>query len=186
MKSLAVAIVACAAFAAAHAQYKVVGPDGRVTYTDRPQPGAASVSGAAARSGDVALPLVLREATTRFPVTLYTSTDCAPCAGARRLLRERGIPHQERIASAGESEALLAATGGPHVPALMIGRQVLRGFLPSQWHDYLDTAGYPRESKLPPNYAYAPALPLVERPAPPQEAPRAPEPPPPAPGGFRF
>jgi hypothetical protein len=41
------------------------------------------------------------------------------------------------------------------------------------WNSYLDAAGYPRDSRLPPSFAYAPATPLVARAAPP--APRAAE-----------
>ena len=73
------------------AQYKVVGPDGRITYTDRPvvaPPGgqiqpmrAAAAAAAAARAP---LPLELRAVAERFPVTLYTSADCPPCDSGRQ------------------------------------------------------------------------------------------------------
>jgi glutaredoxin len=195
MKIPALALLALAA-AAAHAQYKVVGPDGRVTYTDRPPADAKAQpvnAGANAPTAALAqLPLALREVATRFPVTLYTAPECAPCDQGRALLRERGVPFQERTASSNDDrEAWTRVVGSADAPAVSIGRQWLRGFSPVRWHEYLDTAGYPRESKLPRNYAAPPALPLVERVAAPAPEPAAPAAPPPVaeeptPGGIRF
>jgi glutaredoxin len=188
-----------------HALYKVVAPDGTVTYTDRPPPAAAGRpvprSGRDAANDAAAalanLPLELRQVTTRYPVTLYSSTDCAPCDNARRLLAARGIPHVERrVVNEDDAEALNRLTGGRSVPTLMIGTQALRGFAEADWHSYLDAAGYPRESRLPRGYQQPPATPLVERQAEatPQARPAAPPPPAepqtpppaPAPAGIRF
>ena len=88
------ALVALLAALPAHAQYKVVGPDGKVTYTDRPPPTSGSkVTSLSSRgvvaSGptDPALPLELREPAAKYPVTLYTVTGaCEPCQSARQLL----------------------------------------------------------------------------------------------------
>jgi glutaredoxin len=200
MKLLAVASLLALAVLPAHAMYKIVGPDGRVTYTDRPplagQGHAVPMGRAAGGSSEVSMPLVLREAMTRFPVTLYTTADCQPCEAGRALLRQRGVPFQERTGGStnADQEAWLRLTGSLDTPALTIGSQLLRGFSPSVWSSYLDTAGYPRESRLPANYQLPAATPLVE-PAPPREATaprtpprRPPEPPPvePAPGSIRF
>lgn len=181
-------LIACAAAMAGPvaAQYKVVGPDGRITYTDRPptaDPASRIVpmrAGAAAPDGPVLLPLELRQAVARFPVTLYTSADCAPCEQARRMLRQRGIPHAERtIADDADGEVLQRLSGGRAVPTLAVGTQVMRGYAESDWHSTLDFAGYPRESKLPRNYSYAAATPLsgrkpesVAEPVPAEPAPR--------------
>jgi glutaredoxin len=197
-------VLACFALPG-HALYKVVGPDGTVTYTDRPPPAATgrpvptgSRSEAAAADAPAAnLPLELRQVTARYPVTLYTGTDCAPCDSGRRLLTGRGIPFTERrVGNEDDAEALNRLTGGRSVPTLMIGTQALRGFADADWHSYLDAAGYPRESRLPRNYQQPAATPLVqrqaeaapqERPAAPPPAEPAPLPPaPPAPGGIRF
>jgi glutaredoxin len=197
--------VALACFALpGHALYKVVGPDGSVTYTDRPP--AASVgrpvplgkdSPATEATNALAnLPLELRQVTARYPVTLYSSTDCSPCESGRRLLRERGVPYVERrVLNDDDAEALNRLTGGRSVPTLTIGTQALRGFADGDWHSYLDAAGYPRESRLPRSYQQPQPTPLVERqaesappaarPAPAPE-PAAPPPPPPAPAGIRF
>jgi glutaredoxin len=182
--------------ASVQAQFKVVGPDGKVTYTDRPPPAAEGrtvpVPGHRAAVAPPALPLALRETASRFPVTLYTAPECQPCDAGRQLLRQRGVPFAERVASSeSDREAWVGIVGTAEAPALAIGGQWLRGYAPEQWHSYLDTAGYPRESKLPPNYVEPPPMPLVERVARPQPAPAAPpRPPPPSrpdePGGIRF
>lgn len=163
------------------AQYKVVGPDGRITYTDRPVAPpiggqvlpmrAAATAAAAARAP---LPLELRAVSERFPVTLYSSADCPPCDSGRVLLQQRGIPFTERlVASDDDVSALQRLTTGRTVPALTVGAQVLRGFLEVDWQGTLDLAGYPRESKLPRGWTAGPATPLVAR-APLTDAPATP------------
>lgn len=179
--------VACVALAglalSAHAQppYKVIGPDGRVTYTDRPSTSAVDsrvspLAAAAPAPAEVSLPLELRQATGRFPVTLYVTTDdCAPCTSARQLLRQRGVPFAERqVQTPDDVLALERLSGGRDAPTVGIGGQVLRGLTPELWNSYLDAAGYPRESRLPANYQYPAPTPLVARAAPQPAAPAAP------------
>lgn len=180
------------------AQYKVVAPDGSVTYTDR-QPGAANLRitsmgrNAQAAVAEVGLPIELRQAANRYPVTLYTGSDCVPCDSGRKLLQQRGVPYTERrIVSDDDALALDRLVGARTIPALTVGAQPLRGYSEADWTSYLDAAGYPSESKLPRNWPLPVATPLVERasPAPaaaPAAAPaqaRVPEPPPP--GTLRF
>ncbi|MFI4928900.1 MAG: glutaredoxin family protein [Burkholderiales bacterium] len=201
----------CAALALAmfalpsHALFKVVAPDGTVTYTDRPPPasiGRGTPQGKEASGADAAaaalasLPIELRQTAARFPVTLYTSTDCSPCDNGRRLLQTRGVPYVERrVLTGDDAEALDRLTGGRSVPTLTIGGQALRGYSDSDWHSYLDAAGYPRESQLPRSYQQPAATPLVERqpeaapvarPAPPAEPIAAPPTTAPSPTGIRF
>ena len=154
----------------AQALYKVVGPDGKVTYTDRiPGPADGKVTplakgGNSASADPSALPYELRQVVARYPVTLYTIADCPPCDNARALLRQRGIPHAERlVVTEQDAEALLRLTGSRDAPTLTIGQQALRGLAPESWNAYLDSAGYPRESRLPPGYQSAAATPLTER-----------------------
>lgn len=154
----------------AQALYKVVGPDGRVTYTDRiPGPADGKVtpitkSGNSTVVDSAALPFELRQVVARYPVTLYTIADCAPCDSARALLRQRGIPYAERLVVTEEdAETLQRLTGSRDAPMLTIGQQPLRGLAPESWNAYLDSAGYPRESRLPPGYPFAAATPLTER-----------------------
>jgi len=153
----------------AQALYKVVGPDGKVTYTDRiPSPADGKVTPLNASGNSVtdtgALPFELRQVTLRYPVTLYSIADCAPCDSARALLRQRGIPHAERlIATEEDAEALQRLTGTRDVPTLTIGQQPLRGLSAESWNAYLDSAGYPRESRLPAGYQFPTATTLTER-----------------------
>lgn len=184
------------------AQYKVIGPDGKVTYTDRPPATSAakvtaiSSRGVESAATDAALPLELRQPAAKYPVTLYTVTGaCDPCQSARQLLRQRGIPYAEKqVQSPEDSEALERLSGGRDAPTLAIGTQMMRGFAPEVWGSYLDAAGYPRESRLPASYQYAAAAPIVERreAAVPRAAAAASRPdaptaaPPPSPSGIKF
>lgn len=181
----AAAAAACTLLAlAAQAQqvYRIVGPDGRVTFSDRPPAAGAEAApaGAAAQGSGDALPYQLRQIAARFPVTLYTGSDCAPCDGARNLLVNRGVPFTERTVGSNEDiEALRRLSGESSLPFGTIGRQQLKGFSDSEWSQYLDAAGYPRQSQLPPGYRRPPATPLVAvqaRPAAPEagSAPAAP------------
>jgi len=155
----------------AQAQYKVIGADGKVTYTDRPPASgkdkvtAISSRGVSGGAVDVTLPLELRQPVARYPVTLYTITGtCAPCETARQLLRQRGVPYAEKqVQTPEDSEALERLSGARDAPTLAIGSQMMRGFAPEVWSSYLDAAGYPRESRLPASYQYAAATPIVER-----------------------
>ncbi len=163
-------MVACALpTTPALAQYKVVASDGSVTYTDRPRAEANTRITTLGRSGaaqpaETALPAELRQIAQRYPVTLYTGNDCLPCDNGRRLLQQRGIPFAERrVSSEEDAVALERAVGGRTVPALTIGAQPLRGLSETDWTAYLDAAGYPRVSKLPPGWQAAPVLPLVEK-----------------------
>jgi len=167
--SLALAM-ACLAMPAA-AQYKVIGPDGRITYTDRPPSDAGARVSTLSRGGNVieappqdTLPQELRQAATRYPVTLYGTADCPPCEAGRQLLLQRGVPFTEkRIVSDDDAAALDRVIGARTVPSLSIGSQALRGLSPSEWNAYLDAAGYPRESRLPRGWQAPAATPLVAR-----------------------
>jgi len=183
------------------AQYKVTGPDGRVTYTDR-QPSGSEATVVPLRGRSAAepetpdLPYELREPAGKYPVMLYTITGaCEPCDAGRQLLKQRGIPFNERqVLTAQDSQALERLSGAREAPTLTIGSQVLRGLANEVWNAYLDAAGYPRSSKLPASYRYAPATPIVAarepaatRPAARTEtAPDASRLPPPSPGNIRF
>jgi glutaredoxin len=150
------------------ALYKVVQPDGSVTYTDRP-PAAGSGRiitlgrNAAPAEPEAVFPLELRQPAQRYPVTLYTAPDCAPCDSGRRLLQQRGIPYSERLVTSDADAAALERTVGARtVPALTIGAQALRGLSELEWTAYLDAAGYPRESRLPSGWQPPAPVPLVE------------------------
>lgn len=203
-------VAACAALllaSAVQAQtvYRIVGADGRVTFSDKPpvtaeqgKVSSTGVGGAAAASTG-ALPLELRQAAQRYPVTLYTSADCGPCMSGRSMLNNRGIPFAERTISSNEDiSALQRLSGETQLPFLTIGSQRIKGFSDQEWSQYLDAAGYPKTSQLPNGYKQAAASPLVvvdnkpaakpePKPAPVAETPVAPPGPTPSnPAGIQF
>ncbi len=157
----------------AAALYKVIGPDGRVTYTDRPPVDTGSRVSTLSAEGAVTevpaqnlLPRDLRQASERFPVTLYVTDDCPPCDSGRQMLARRGVPFAEkRVTSIDDAAAMELAVGVRSVPVLTVGAQVLRGLSQIEWAAYLDAAGYPRESVLPRGWQQPEATPLVKRPA---------------------
>lgn len=162
---LAVAAVALLA-AAAQAQqiYRSVGADGKVTFSDRPPAAgvAAPTAPAAAGAGGAALPYELQQVAARFPVTLYTGPSCAPCASARSLLTVRGVPFAERTVSTPEDiDALQRISNDSSLPFGTIGAQHLVGFSDTEWKQFLDAAGYPAQSQLPPGYLQPQPAPLV-------------------------
>ena len=190
----------------AWAQYKVVGPDGSVTYTDRPSAATqggqvsglrAGRSAAPAPATTTPLPYELQQAVAKFPVVFYSSPECSLCDTARRMLRQRGIPLTERQAQHPDDLLLVERqTGGRSLPALMVGTQAIHGYGESQWGNLLDLAGYPRQSRLPRDYVAAAPVPLSPRgaaapapavPAPePAPAPTPPDTPPADPPPIRF
>ena len=156
----------------AHSQavYRIVGPDGKVSFSDRaPTQDAAPTAIArtdnapqASSGATAALPYALRQVATRFPVTLYTGSDCAPCTSARNLLINRGIPFTERTVVSNEDIAALERlSGSTSLPFGSIGGQQLSGFSDTEWSQYLDAAGYAKQSQLPPGYQRPAATPLV-------------------------
>lgn len=183
----AAALALLPALAPAQAIYRIVGPDGRVTFSDKPPASneKATTLGPGGRSplatGAAELPFELRAAMNRYPVTLYTSENCEPCNAARNLLNRRGVPHTERtITTTQDIDALRRMGMEATVPLATIGGQRLRGYSEDEWSNYLNAAGYPTTSRLPSSYRNPPASPL----APPEVAPapaRAPTPAPAAP-----
>ncbi len=171
--------------------YRIVGPDGRVSFSDKPPPPTANAKVSTGRGGiftdagsGTALPFELRTVVQRYPVTLYTTKDCAPCDAGRNLLRSRGVPFAERtIESAEDSEAFRRLSGDGTIPMATVGSQQMKGFSDAEWNQFLDAAAYPKTSLLPSGYRNPPAAPMVARvaPAPAPAAAAAPVPAPTAP-----
>lgn len=167
------ALAAFASFGTAHSQgiYRSVAPDGKVTFSDRApaaqtapvmQERPAASGGAETGTGLAGLPPALRQAAERFPVTLYSGSDCTPCASARNLLQARGVPFSERTVQSNEDiDALKRLSGSTNLPFATIGKQQLSGFTDLEWKQYLDAAGYPKQSQLPSTYQRSAATPLV-------------------------
>ena len=148
--------------------YKIVGPDGKVTFSDKPpvmNKPAAPVTASAAPAA-AGLPAELQKATSAHPARLFTQANCTPCDSARTWLKTRGIPFTERtVSSQADFNAFAKVTDKTVLPVLTLGAQVLTGFNSAQWNQYLDAADYPKKSVLPKNYQFAPATPLATAPA---------------------
>lgn len=154
--------------------YRLVGPDGKVTFSDKPPAASANASttvgaGKPQSTDGATLPFELRQVSSRFPVTLYTSDPCAPCGAGRTLLNNRGIPFSEKTVNTAEDVAALKRISGDgSLPFLTIGGQQLKGFSDTEWTQFLNAAGYPPSSQLPASYSNPTATPLVtvQKPAP--------------------
>jgi len=192
---------------AAQQVYRIVGPDGKVTFSDKPPPAASSgrvTTSAGEGSRGVAsasLPFELRKVAVQYPVTLYTGDNCGPCGSARAMLSNRGIPFTEKtVTSFDDTQALQRLSGDNSLPFLTIGSQQLKGYSDAEWTQFLDAAGYPKSSVLPASYRQAAATPLVAvstppaasgaprtaAPSVPAAAPVTPGPTPDNPAGIRF
>jgi glutaredoxin len=166
--ALLASLAALGSMGAAAQVYRIVGPDGKVTFSDKPPADkqsrpqiAPSVAMPSAGAGG-ALPFDLRTAASKYPVTLYTGDNCGPCNSARSFLASRGIPYAERtVGTNDDAAALRRLSGEVRVPFLTIGAQQLRGYSETEWSQYLDAAGYPKTSQLPASYRNPPPAPLV-------------------------
>lgn len=181
----------------AWALYKVVGPDGKITYTDR-APGdapAQALKSNGATAPTEGLPYELQRVASRYPVSLYTGPKCAPCDAARQLLKDRGVPFVEKtVSTPDDAKAYTKLESTDQLPAARIGQKQLQGYNQAEWTSYIDAAGYPAKSLLPLNYRWpaptplAPPEPKASGPAAPQA--RTPDSAPPpsgsSPSGFRF
>jgi glutaredoxin len=161
--------------------YRIVGADGRVTFSDKAPVESAKATAApvvplGSRPQTANLPFELREPASRYPVTLYTAPNCGPCGTGRALLSSRGIPFSEKTVSTNEDIEALKRLGATSVPFLTIGGQQIKGFAEVEWVQFLDAAGYPKTSQLPAGYSQPPATPLVatQQPQAPERAPAAP------------
>ncbi|HRK38232.1 MAG TPA: DUF4124 domain-containing protein [Burkholderiaceae bacterium] len=145
--------------------YRIVGPDGKVTFSDKPPQDAKTPAAPAttARSAEArpSLPYELQQLASKYPVTLYSASGCSPCDQGRALLTKRGVPFTEKTVNTNEDLVAFkrVSTEGA-LPLLTIGGQSIKGYSDSEWTSYLDAAGYPKQSALPPSYRPAAAEPL--------------------------
>lgn len=186
MKNRILSVLAAAALgllsAHALAQYKHVGPDGKVTYSDTPPPAAkgvqkkelTSAAPSAGASSGAGLPYELGLAAKNFPVVIYATPGCDGCDQGRSFLVKRGIPFSEKSITTNEDlTALKQLAGSAGLPVMTVGNNKLLGFEPTAWGSALDNGGYPATSALPRSYKAAPVSPLVAAKVPPPAAPTA-------------
>ncbi|HYO27969.1 MAG TPA: glutaredoxin family protein [Azonexus sp.] len=150
MRYLLILCLALTSVGASAEAYRWVDPQGRTIISDTPPPGRArdvSKAGSASETSD-GLPYEVRRAVDNFPVTLYTSADCASeCKQARDFLNARGVPFTEKMLQKQEDvDELKKLVGDAFVPALKVGKQSFRGFEPAAYTNLLDLAGYPKSA----------------------------------------
>lgn len=165
LATLAAGTLICASVAAQQV-YRIVGPDGRVTFSDQapadPKTRTAPALLKSNNGNGALLPFDLMQTSSKFPVTIYTSPNCGSCVSGRAYLASRGIPFTEKtVISAEDIEALQRLAGESLVPIITIGGQMIRGFSASEWQQYLDIAGFPTKSMLPRSWTYPAPTPLV-------------------------
>lgn len=161
--------------------YRIVGADGRVTFSDRPPAEAANATAQSAAgrpvgaaAGDPRLPYELRQVVIRYPVTLYSGAGCVPCNAGRLMLQSRGVPFTEYTVTSNEDvEALQRISGDKSLPFLTIGGQKIKGYSEAEWTQFLNAANYPAASQLPSSYrnAQPKALVTVQQATAPEPAP---------------
>ena len=181
----ACALITWAAASLAQPVYRIVGPDGKVSFSDKPpvEPAAKAAPGKAALgkldsnsggSGNGSLPFELRQVVNKYPVTLYTGDNCGPCQSARSMLITRGVPFTEKTVNTNEdAQALQRLSGDNTLPFGTIGGQQLKGYSDAEWTQYLTAAGYPTTTTLPSSYRQGAATPMVAIVAAPVAAPTA-------------
>lgn len=168
--AVALAALGLAPLAATAQIYRIVGADGKVTFSDKPptestakvtSPGTGGAYGGNAVAS-TSLPFELRQVAAKYPVTLYVGNDCSPCASAKSMLTGRGVPFTEKTVNSNDDvQALQRLSGETSLPFLTIGSQQLKGFADSEWTQYLNAAGYPASSVLPASYRAPAPTPLV-------------------------
>jgi glutaredoxin len=160
-------LVACglAVATSAVAQYKSIGTDGRVTYSDQPPPPSSRVV-TTKKLNDTTptvtpLPFGLEQAASKYPVTIYTGERCAPCEDARAYLRNRGVPFSEKTVTSDDDIALFKQQSPDGVaPVVVVGSRRAVGFSQATLSALLDTAGYPATNILPGDYQNPLPIPL--------------------------
>ena len=109
------------------------------------------------------VPFATKDAASKFPVTLWVSSDCGEfCVKGRDLLNKRGVPFTESNPENRDNlEAFKKVAGSePMVPILQGGTlRTIRGFGENEWNQALDGAGYAKSGPANKPAAKPPATP---------------------------
>ena len=132
--------------ASADPVYRIVGPDGRVEYTNKPPAGAKatpvqtrinSYSGAPTVSGSASA------GATRPEIKMFATDWCPYCRRAQAYLAQRGIRYTHvDIEKSGSGRAEYDRLGGKGVPVILVGGQRMNGFSEERLSQMLRSAGY--------------------------------------------
>jgi glutaredoxin len=153
--SLSLLVLAAVFTAQAQGVYRWVDKDGKVHYGDSPPSDNKSVEQKNLKAGTgIAnpenLPLAVRDAMERNPVSAYLTNCGELCTNARALLAKRGVPYTVRDPenNPADAEALKKLVGNLEVPLLQVGTRTVKGFTEESWNSALDAGGYPRTNVL--------------------------------------
>jgi glutaredoxin len=136
--------------AIAQTTYQWVDPKtGTTVISDQaPPPGVKQVTRRGSEESTLPqVPYAIRQASEKFPIILYTSTNCIEvCNQARALLNGRGAPFTEKMLKTQEDNDELSKqmNGETPIPSLFVGSQRFKGFEAGSWNNLLDLAGYPK------------------------------------------
>lgn len=131
--------------AQAQTLYKIVTPDGRVVYTDRPPtegrlvktltPDAAPATALPPAAAEQLSKLQsLRTAAPTSGVVLYSAAWCGYCTKAKAWLAGKGISYREIDIDTPDGLASYAQAGGRRgVPLLVAGGQRVQGYSPAAY-----------------------------------------------------
>ena len=142
-------LVLAVSFAQGQTLYKWIDADGNVSYHDLPPPSGAGYRVEAKnirRSSRSDADDPANEAAKKYPVVLYSASNCVSCDSARAYLVKRKIPFKENNVEGNREllDELKAKTGSLAVPTIMVGDKVMKGYLESLLEGELDQAGYPK------------------------------------------
>lgn len=151
---LVAGVIATALAAAAQAQdkqvYRYTDGEGRVVYSDQPPPPSAKNTQTKRMGGNYIetdpTSLAERQASERFPVTLFTFPCGEACEQAQGLLNKRGVPFTTvDVQTPDGAKRVQALTGDLQAPVLAVGdKLVMKGYNEARWQSMLDEAGYPK------------------------------------------
>lgn len=128
--------------------YKWIDKDGRVSYHDKPPADTGyrveekNLSGSNQPKDDESL----SRGVEKYPVVLYSASDCSSCDLARAYLQKRKVPFTEQSVDNNPEaqQALKKKAGSLFVPTITIGDKVMKGYMQSLLEGELDDVGYPK------------------------------------------
>lgn len=125
--------------------YKVVGADGKVSYTDQPPQDKAARSEALKIQTYAGPPAVSAYGGSVRKVTLLSAQWCGACKSAKAYMVGRKIAFEEWDIDRSEfARAKMREVGAKGVPVILVGKQKMVGFSPEGLENMLQQAGTPQ------------------------------------------
>jgi glutaredoxin len=133
--------------------YRIVGSDGKVTFSDKPpvsaDQGKVASTGVGAKTDSTgsAMPFELRQVVSKYPVcSVHHGKNARHVTPGRLFLTARGVPFNERTVSTEEDlDYLQRLSGDKSLPYLTIGTQRIKGMSDLEWGPISGCSRLPRE-----------------------------------------